>query len=345
MRFGPFDQVLKIGSRTVGAGHPAYLIGEIGSNHNGSIKIAKRMIDLGIEAGLDAVKFQNLNFEEQYLVKNASKATEKIHTYIDVKDEFMREVYRYAKKRGITCLSTATYPHAVEFLDRLGMPAFKVASPITYGYSHLIQQMGETKKPLIMSVGYCSEPDIDRAVQAVMKAKSRKLVLLHCTSSYPTPPDEIYLSYIKKLRDRYGCVIGFSDHSFSTSLSATAVALGACVIEKHFTLSRKMKGPDHSFALEPKELKEMVRNIRETEAALQGTRGLTGQEKERRHMYIAKVVTARDIRKGAKISSRDIRYLRSPGGIHESDVEKLVIGRKARKGMSAMQLIQRGDLI
>jgi sialic acid synthase SpsE len=345
MKFGPFDQRIQIGSHLIGQGLPSFIIGEIGSNHNRSLTVAKKMIDIGADAGLDAVKFQNLRFEKQYVIDQRLNGVRKIHQKIDVEDRFFKEVSAYTLKRGLIFLSTATFPEAVEFLDRLLMPAFKVASPITFGFSHLVLQMAKTKKPILVSTGFCEQKDIDRAICAVMQAKNRKCILLHCTSSYPTPSNQIFFRFIADLRKRYGCLVGFSDHSMSKSLPAVAVALGANVIEKHFTLSRKMNGPDHAFALEPDELREMVRNIRDTEAAMNGTRKLVPAELKNRRLFMAKVVAAHEIALGAVVKEDDIIFRRAPGGIEEYEAERYIIGKKTKRIISAMQLILRGDVI
>jgi sialic acid synthase SpsE len=345
MTLGPFNRTVRIGSRTVGDGYPAFLIGEIGSNHNRSVATAKKMIDLAIAAGLDAVKFQHLRLEEQWAPNAWTPALKRVHRQIDASDAFFHTVFAYAKRRGIICLSTATYPNAVRSLQALRMPAFKVASPISVGSTHLIRQMAETGKPLIVSTGFCATEDVDRVMRVVTRAKNRQCIVLHCTSSYPTPPEALTLRHMDVLRKRYGCLVGFSDHSLSVTMPAVAVALGARVIEKHYTLSHKMKGPDHAFALEPEALKEMVRQVRDTEAAMRGTRTLLPVERRTRLNYVAKVVAARDIPAGTRVMLADLRFLRGKGGINEDEAETRVIGKRAARAIPAMHVLSKKDLV
>jgi N,N'-diacetyllegionaminate synthase len=343
MKFGPFDQKIVVGSKIVGLRRPSFLIGEISSNHNLSLPVAKKMIDVAVDAGLDAVKFQHLRYEEQYFPEARNRRFRKIHRRIDFSDRFFRQAFAYAKRRGILCLSTATYPEAVSELQRLGVAAFKVGSAITVGNTHLVGQMAKTGKPVILSTGFCRQADLDRTLSVVSRVKNRKCILLHCVSSYPVPPEALALGHMEELRRRYGCLVGFSDHSQSTCIPAISAALGACIIEKHYTLSRRMKGPDHTFSLEPDELKRMVGNIRAIEAAMKGKRKLLPIERKGRAFYMAKVVAARNIRKGTVVTLRHLKFLRAEGGIHEYDAEHFVIGRRAKRDIPVMRLVTHAD--
>lgn len=338
-----FNQKIKIGSRTVGEGFPVFIIGEIGSNHNLSMNQAKKLIDVASAAGVDAVKFQSLRFEQLYLSDRAPLALKELHKKIDLSERFLCQLFVYAKKKGLIFFSCATYFEAINTLEKLGVLIHKIASPITFGFGELITAISKTKKPLIVSTGYCEQKEIDRAVKLIMSAKNHQLILLHCVSSYPLSPDWAALGFIRKLKKRYDCLVGFSDHTLSLSLPAVAVALGAKVIEKHFTLSRKMKGPDHKFALEPAELAQMVKNIRETEKALASKRKLLPPERKFRETIIMKLIAAIDLFPGTVLKKNHFIYRRSLGGIEEFRLSD-VIGRKVLHPVKKLTPINWGDI-
>ena len=336
-----FSKKIKIGSKIVSENSPVFIIGEIGSNHNLSMKTAKALIDVGARAGLDAVKFQFLKFDELYLPGRQTKHLQELHKKIDLPESCFAELSSYAKKRGLIFLSSPTYFKAVDLLEKLNVPAYKVASPITVGYGSLLVKIAKTKKPLIVSSGYCTMREIDRAMRLVLKTGNKKIILLHCVSGYPTLPHDVNLRFMKTLQKRYNCIVGFSDHTLSVSNPAVAAVLGARVIEKHYTLSRKLKGPDHRFALELDELAAMVKNIREAEQILgQGkNRKILPAEKKMKEIVMMKLVAARDIPAGTILKKEYIVFLRSPGGIEEFRVDKF-IGRMVTKRIKKMTLIR-----
>lgn len=342
-----FAQKLKIGKFIVAENAPAFIIAEIGSNHDRSLVQAKKLVDAAKAAGANAVKFQSLAFDKQWLASMASKSLKDLHKRVDFPDKEMKSVAAYAKKKGIIFFSAPTYMEAVDFLEGLNVPVHKIASPITVGFTALATRISETGKPIILSTGYCSKAEIDRAVMAVRRGGNNKMVMLYCISSYPTEAKHIDFAFMEKLQKEYGCLIGFSDHTMSTSLAALAVSKGARVIEKHLTLSRKLKGPDHPFAIEPHEFKEMVKNIRDAEIAIvprkSEWRALRPFEVSFKKKVLMKLVSAKAMPKGTKLSKSDLIFRRAPGGIPEYEIDR-VIGKTLKHSLYEHALITKKDL-
>ena len=318
---------------------PAFIIGEIGSNHNLSERTGKKLIEAAAKAGVDAIKFQSLKFDQLYLPGKYSDSLSRLHQQIDISDDLLIKFVGYAKKRGLIALSAPTYLDSLKLLKKLNLAAYKIASPVTVGFSSLMTATAKIGKPLIVSTGYCTLGEIDRAVQTISASGNRQLVLMHCISSYPVKFQDVNLRFMNLLASRYKCLIGYSDHSLSVSLPAVAVALGARVIEKHFTLSRKAKGPDHFYALEPDELAEMVKNIRETEMALGSARQLLGVEKEMREKIMMKLVAAKDIPAGTILKREHLIFRRAPAGIEEFNLNK-VLGRKVNRSVKKLAVFK-----
>lgn len=255
---------VKVGTRWVGAGEPALIIAEAGSNHDGKLDQAKALVDVAAESGADVVKFQLFAAEELYTSDNPVFATIKAN---ELPREWLPKLLEHSGKRGIIFAASPFDADAVERLHKAGVPLFKWASPEIHDLP-LLQRAARTGKALIISTGMAELTDVAIAVEAARREGNEDVILLHCTSLYPTPPEHANVRMMDGLRHAFGLPVGLSDHTMSVAIPAAAVARGACVIEKHFTLSRTLKGPDHSFALEPAELKEMVKGIREVEASL-----------------------------------------------------------------------------
>lgn len=280
-------QTLKLKKRKIGEGQPTYVIAEIGINHNGFLNIAKELIVKSAEAGADAVKFQKRDAASVMIaskinknpVGRLSKTPDDIVTgapafggwsypdsRLELTDADYRELKKLADKLTIDFVASPWDEKSTDFLVRLGVPFLKIPSVEVKNPAYL-EYVAKKKTPLIMSTGTADIKEIDRAVALVLKY-NKNLCLLQCTSAYPSRFDQIDLRVIETLRNRYHLPVGYSGHESGTHISTAAVALGACVIERHVTLDRKMSGPDHSASLEMNELKEMVRQIREVELAL-----------------------------------------------------------------------------
>lgn len=241
------------------------IISDIGSNHNQKLDTAKRLIDAAVDAGVDAVKFQSALIEELYV--HPSEELRRLFEKVRFDETWYHELNDYCKDKDIIFFSSATYFRAVDILEKLDVKLYKIASAQAATFPQLVEYIAQKEKPVILSSGCCDLFDIQRNVGIINKYHN-KLLILHCVSEYPIDSSLANLRFIKTLQERFGNIIGFSDHSFGTELSVAAVALGAKVIEKHLTLSRNQNGPDHSFAMEPHEFKTLVSQIRNVEAGL-----------------------------------------------------------------------------
>ena len=332
-----------IGDKKIGAGNSTYIIAEIGSNHNRDKKIAKKMIDEAAEACVDAVKFQTFKAEKLYSKKTPKFSKDTISPFdliksIELPREWHEELYKYATDKNLHFLSSPFDYEAVDLLDRIGVPAFKVAS-FEIADLELLRYIAKKRKPMILSTGMASLGEIEEALSAIRSQRNNNIILLHCNSMYPTPVEIVNLNAINTMSTIFKIPIGFSDHTMGIHISIAAVAKGAKVIEKHFTLDRKMKGPDHHFAVEPDELKQMVQNIRDVEKA-QGT-GVKKVSKEEQEMYEKgrrSIIAVRDIPKGTKIT-REMLVVKRPGyGIKPKFLD-IVVGKTAKKDIKSDEWI------
>ncbi|HQK03876.1 MAG TPA: N-acetylneuraminate synthase family protein, partial [Anaerolineaceae bacterium] len=262
-----------IGNRKVGDGHPAFIIAEIGINHNGSLEFAKQMIFAAHQAGVDAVKFQKRTPELCVPEHQRSQMRETPWGYISYleyryKVEFGLEEYqeidRYCKELGIAWLASSWDIPSVEFMEQFNPPAHKIPSALLTDHA-LLRAYRATGRPLILSTGMSTLEEIQQAVAMIGQ---ENLILCHTTSSYPCPPDELNLRMIQTLREMFTCPIGYSGHEVGLVPSAVAVALGACLVERHITLDRAMWGSDQSASVEPQGIERLVKYIRVTEQAL-----------------------------------------------------------------------------
>jgi len=305
-----FNKTIKIGRNIVG-GSRTFIIAEIGSNHNQSIDTAFRLMDVAKKSGADAVKFQSIKPEQLYDVCEVENSFLELLSKIELKESWYKQIDEYAKSIDLLWFSAPTYLDAVNLLCENNVELMKIASPQTYGFPQLIQAVGSTNLPTIMSTGYCDESDIDKAVKVFEATNNKNLILLHCVAKYPTLPCEAQLNRINKSKESFNCIIGFSDHTLGSDVTVAAVAAGAKVIEKHLTLSRELDGPDHFFALEPDEFEKMVNQIRDTERVLGSlSRELTNFEFEFRDTIVTKVFAKEDILQGENISSNKIGFKR-----------------------------------
>ncbi|MGB3242186.1 MAG: N-acetylneuraminate synthase family protein [Candidatus Omnitrophota bacterium] len=259
-------------TRCIGESRPCFVIAEIGSNHNRSLSMAKELIDAAAQAGADAVKFQLFEGEKHY-----SRKTPKFKLYdkniVDLLDEislpreWAPELKEYSEKKDIIFFSSVTHAQDVDLLEDLGVGLYKLASFELVDLD-LIEYTAKTQKPLILSTGMADLKEVEDAYKACLGAGNKKVILLQCASAYPAPYESMNLKAINTLKDRFKTITGLSDHTMGVHVTLGAVALGAKVIERHFTLSRKLKGPDHPFAIEPDELGQMMLQIRQLESAL-----------------------------------------------------------------------------
>jgi len=270
---------VRIGSFAVDDEHPAFLIAEIGNNHQGDVNLAKRLVDLAAEAGADCVKFQMRNLATLYRSAAGSGVDAEdlgvqynldLLTRFNLPPEQLFDVFDHCRARGILPLCTPWDPDSVDALARYGMEAFKIASADLTNHD-LLRRAAAVQKPILLSTGMSTEDEIGEAV-ALLRRTGTPFIVLHCNSTYPTPFREINLSYLTRLRDIAQAPVGYSGHERGYGVPVAAVALGARVIEKHFTIDRGLEGNDHKVSLLPDEFAAMVKTIREVEASLGSVR-------------------------------------------------------------------------
>lgn len=340
---------ISIGNKKIGEGRPCFIIAEAGVNHNGDLALAKRLIDVAAEAKADAVKFQTFK-AENLVTRDADKAEYQKTTTgsgesqfemlkrLELTDEDYKKLYFHAKKRGILFLSTPFDPDSADLLDKLGVPAFKISSGDLSNLP-LLSHLARKNKPLILSTGMADLGEIEVTVNHLRKLGLRDIVLLHCTTSYPAPLDTINLRAMKILRNAFGYPVGYSDHTTGVNIASAAVALGACIIEKHFTLDRSLPGPDHKASLEPLELVAMIRNIREVETALgDGIKVISSEECAIKKIATKSLVARCTIHEGDLISARSIIVKRPGTGIAPKYFDQ-VLGKKAKQNIKKDRVI------
>jgi pseudaminic acid synthase len=327
----------KIENRLIGPDQPPYIIAELSANHNGSLERALETIDTAHRCGADAIKLQTYTANTmtidcdapEFMIKGGLWDGYKLYDlykWAETPYEWHQTMFEHARKRGITVFSTPFDETAVDLLESLNTPAYKIASFEVVDLP-LIRYVASTGKPMIMSTGLASEAEIEEAVTTAHETGCKDLILLHCISSYPAPMDQANLRQIPELANRFGVLTGLSDHTMGTTASVAAVALGACLIEKHFTLSREDKGPDSEFSLEPVELKRLCVDAKDAWLAM-GKTGFERQKAEegskvfRRSIYFVK-----DLPAGHVIGPEDIRRIRPGMGLPPKDVGR-IIGRK-----------------
>src|SRR5438552_11715246 len=301
--------LLTIGSRAIGAGHPCFVIAEAGINHNGDARLAADLVEAASAAGADAIKFQT-HFPEDEMLRDGATASYVGESLFDLltRTALSREAHvelrDRAAKKGIVFLSTPFSREAADFLESIGVPAFKTGSGELTNLP-LQQHIARKHKPVIISTGMSTADEIDRTVQ-VVRGEGTPFALMHCTSTYPTAYEHVELGCINWLRDLYGVPVGFSDHTIGGFMALAAVANGANLFEKHFTTSRSLPGPDQQGSMEPHELEELVRGIRAIEQAGGATKQIQPGEQDVRHMAHHSVVSIRDIAARATIGPGDV---------------------------------------
>jgi sialic acid synthase SpsE len=346
-----------IGARPVGPGHPCYVIAEAGSNHNRDLPTARRLIEVAFESGADAVKFQTYTAEGLYsrrtpdikylkekgLVGDQESVWELIKR-VEIPWEWHAELARHSDECGITFFSTPFEEAAVDALEAVGVPAYKIAS---YEVNHmpLIERVARTGKPVLISTGMASLGDIEHALDTAAAAGARDLMVMHCAVNYPPRFADLNLRALTTLREAFQIPVGWSDHTLGHTADVVAVTLGASAVEKHFTLSRDQTGPDHPFALEPDELGAMVTAIREAEDALgSSVKRVTDAEADLFRLGRRSLVAARDIPAGGELAREDLAIKRPGFGI-PVDALAQVIGRHVVRDVGADQVLEWDDLV
>jgi len=366
---------IKIGNKQVGEGEATFIIAEAGSNHNGKLEQAKKLIDVAADAGVDAVKFQLFKAERMY-PKNCGVVDTpmgkvdffKVLKNMELPLTWLEILKEYSEKKGLIFLCSCFDEQSADVLENVGIKAHKLGSP-ELNHIPLLEQLGKKNKPIILSTGLSKLCEVEEAIDTCYRMRNKQVILLHCVSAYPTPLEDCNLNVIKTLKIAFDVSVGFSDHTLDPIIApVTAVSIGADVIEKHFTISKKLEGPDHSFALEPLELKKMVEQIRKVEKIedkLASVSKSFGKEKTDTVLGTHKKMIApsekdiypndkrsihavQNINKGDMLTKENIMVIRSERnlspGIHPRYYE-LILGKKANRSMLYGKGITWDDLL
>jgi sialic acid synthase SpsE len=338
---------IAIGTRRVGGGQPCFIIAEAGINHNGEMALASELVHAAAEAGADAIKFQT-HFPEHEMLRGGSTAAyvgESLfdlltRTALSLEDHFvLRDL---AVANGLTFLSTPFSREAADFLETVGVPAFKTGSGELTNLP-LQRHIARKGRPMIISTGMSTPEEIDRAVH-VVRGERASFALMHCTSTYPTPYPHVQLDCIPALSQKYGVPVGFSDHTLGSFMAFAAATIGACIFEKHFTMSRSLPGPDQQGSLEPSELAELVKGVRAIEQARGAVKGIQPGEQDVRDMAHHSLVSIRNISAGATIGPDDVWPKRPGTGIPAWQIDQ-VVGRVAKHAIPKDRLLEWTDLV
>ncbi|GEA16630.1 N-acetylneuraminic acid synthase [Moorella sp. E308F] len=336
---------IEINSRKIGTDHPVYIVAEISANHNQKFDQAVELIKAAKEAGADAVKFQTYTPDTMTIKSDRPEFRIGGGTLWDGKTlydlyaeaytpwEWQPKLKEVAANLGLDFFSTAFDPTAVDFLEEIGVLVHKIASFEIVDIP-LIEKMARTGKPLIISTGMATLGEIKEAVQAARNAGAVQIALLKCTSAYPSPPEEMNLRTIPHLAESFGVPVGLSDHTLGMAVPVAAVALGACIVEKHFTLSRNIPGPDSAFSLGPHEFKAMVEAIRTAEKALGKVHYGVSEREARSRVFRRSLFVVKDMKAGEVFTEENIRSIRPGHGLHPRYL-KDVLGRRATQDIPA----------
>jgi sialic acid synthase SpsE len=341
---------ITVSGRAVGPGEPCYVIAEAGSNHNRDLDTARKLIDVAADAGADAVKFQTYSGKTLYSTKTprfdylddelADKPAHQLLDEIALPRDWQPILAAHCRDAGIEFMSSPFDRQAVDELDALDVGAFKIASFELVDLP-FIRYAAARRRALILSTGMASLGEIEDAMVAARESGGEQIALLQCASLYPAPPHVMNLRSIPAMVAAFGVPVGLSDHTLGTHIAVAAVALGACIVEKHYTLDRGMTGPDHAFAAEPEELRQLVAHIRDTEAAFGDGVKRGPSEEESEEMYAKgrrSVVAATDIPKGTVINEEMLTVKRPGFGVKPKFIG-LLVGRVARRDIEADDII------
>lgn len=327
-----------------------FIIAEAGVNHNGSLKLAKKMVEKAVEAKVDAIKFQTF-ISENVVSKNAKKAEYQVKN-TEIRKETQLEMVKklelsfndfielkeYCNIKNIEFLSTPFDLESIEFLKKLGMKVWKVPSGEITNLPYL-RKIAEVADEIILSTGMSDLDEISKAVD-ILKKENKKILILHCNTEYPTPMEDVNLRAMELLKEKFNVEVGYSDHTLGIEVPIAAVALGARIIEKHFTLDKNMEGPDHKASLEPGELKKMVTGIRNIEEALgKKQKEVTESEKKNKDIARKSIVAKKNIKKGEIFTEENLTVKRPGNGISPMQWDE-VIGKISIRNFEEDELIE-----
>ncbi|MBN2735014.1 MAG: N-acetylneuraminate synthase [Methanomicrobiaceae archaeon] len=339
----------------MGEGEKCFIIAEAGVNHNGNLNLAKQLVDVAAESGADAVKFQTFR-AESLASKNAEKADYQIESTSEDESQYymlkklelsyqdFRRLSDYTKEKNLIFLSTPFDEESASFLEEIGIPAYKISSGEITNLP-LLKLIAKNRKPVILSTGMSTLCEVEKAVVTLKKNGSENIVILHCTTSYPAAFESVNLSAMNTMKYSFRLPVGYSDHTIGVTIPIAAAAMGAAVIEKHFTLDKSLLGPDHKASLDPSELKEMIQAIRNVEKAI-GTGIKKRTEEEKKIILVARksIVAGRDIHKGEVVREKDLKLKRPGNGIPPEYLNEIA-GKKAQRNLIYDEQIKWEDII
>lgn len=346
--------VLSIGKRSIGAGQPCFVIAEAGVNHNGCRERALQLVDCAADAGADAVKFQTFRAtriatdsaeQAAYQRKNLGRQESQLDMLrrLELSPEDHRALIQHCRERGILFMSTPFDEQSADELGDLGVEVYKIPSGEMTNLPFL-QHVARLDRPLIVSTGMCRLGEVEEAVQAIEAVDHCGFVLLHCVSSYPADPADVNLRAMATMGAAFDCPIGYSDHTMGIDVSLAAVAMGACVLEKHFTLDRSLPGPDHKASLEPDELRQLMTGIRRVEQALgDGVKRPSSAELETARAARKSLVTVREIPAGTELTP-DLIALKRPGTGLPAAMKPWIVHRCASTALPAGHVLRLEDV-
>ncbi|MDD5005995.1 MAG: N-acetylneuraminate synthase family protein [Candidatus Omnitrophica bacterium] len=334
-------KLIHVNNKIIGDEHPIYMIAEIGINHNGEVSLAKEMIAAAWEVGVDAVKIQTF-ITKEFLHPSHPDFQSNLHSEIPHEKE--QEIWDFAKQKNINLFSTPEEFRSLEFIKKQNPHLIKIAS-MDFNYKELIQKAASLKKPIILSSGMSTMEEVIRAVRWVEEMGNNDYIVLHCTSCYPTPPQACNLLAIQTMKRALNCPVGYSDHSEGIHIPLVAAALGANVIEKHFTIDKSLPGPDQRCSIEPADLRMLIKNIRDLEKAIgDGKKAPRFEETEPRRYKRRGIYAAHDLKAGVVLKNEDVVFF-APSS-EKSKVTNLsdMVGRKLKCDIAKMNLVTMDDL-
>lgn len=343
-----------LGKKLIAESSPVFVIAEIGVNHNGSIELAQKLIDEAVAGGADCVKFQTFKAEQivthhspkaDYQLKVTDKNESQFSMLKKLELSFEAHVIlkEYAEKKGVVFISTPYNLEDIDFLEKLGVSGFKIASGQLIEHPFL-EYIAKKNRPLILSTGMGYLSDVDSAIRVIKGAGNKQLALLQCTTNYPSDESEVNLNVISSFKQSFGLITGYSDHTQSNIAIMGAVALGAKIIEKHFTLDKKMEGPDHSSSSEPKEFKQLVQEIRLMEKALGSFHKFPSPNEIKNSMGMRRSLFAKkDLSAGEVIGWDTVAFKRPASGLSPNELP-MILGKKIKKSLKMDEPITRDSI-
>ncbi|MCA9057217.1 MAG: N-acetylneuraminate synthase [Planctomycetaceae bacterium] len=347
-------QTISIGRRIVGEAQPCFVIAEAGVNHNGRLDLAEQLIDAAADAGADAVKFQTFRADRivtrtapqaQYQQQNMGKTQSQYDMLkaLELSDDDHLAIVQHCKARDVLFMSTPFDEQSATFLNSLDMQVFKMPSGEITNLPFL-RHVAQFNRPMIVSTGMSTLGEVEAAVTTIEEAGNSQIMLLHCVSNYPAPPREVNLRAMLTMRSAFGYLTGYSDHTLGIEVGIASSAMGACVLEKHYTLDRTMPGPDHAASAEPDELRQLIRGIRNVEAALgTGLKRPSASELDTARVARKSLVAAFDIAEGTQLTDEMIA-IRRPGTGLPPAMKPHLLNRRVRVNLVAGDLLQLEDV-